>query len=1618
MAKGNAEQLIPTLCKLLAANPPEGADKLGTEQIEQLLRIYYRHISPADLDERDPQDLLGALIAQWHLMRHRRPDQATVRVYNPEQEEHGWRSKDTIVEVNARDMPFLVDSIAAALNRRGLTISLTIHPMFEVDRDSRGTLTGIHAAGAGVDASVTEAVVQMHIERQPQELLQEIQDVVAEVIDDVTATTSDWAEMKQRAEQIGRELQVAAGQPGGSNVAEANAFLNWMVNDHFLFIAVCTLELHGDPSAGALRFAPDSGLGLLRDATVARERVDQWVCGIAVDLAEFRHDLIVTKANARSRVHRPAYMDCVAIKRRDRNGQVIALDCLIGLFSSSAYKTPPRQIPLLRTKVDAVFAGAQVSPNSHYGRAIANILDDFPRDALFQIGTDDLLNTTLGLMSLQERQRTRLFVVRDPFRRFYTCLVYLPRERYSREVRIAVQGILVDALGGTDVVFGTHFSESILARMNFVIRTPVGFEPSYDTDELEATIVEVTTSWQDGLRTALLAQVDEAMAARYLSDYGQAFPGGYREDYHPRIAVNDIQRIERTRESGRLALHLYQPLTESNEQIHVRLYSHSHPVSLSQAIPVLENMGLQVFGERPYRIRHPKGDIWIHDFATRRPTGTDAIAEETRQSFIDTFLRVWDNTVDNDGFNGLILRAGLKWKEALLFRAYSRYLHQIKAPYTQTYTVSVLNRHPEIVRVLNRLFRHRFNPLREKGRADREETLLERFESMLERVARLDEDRILRSFLNLVQATLRTNFFQRDANGDDKHYLSFKFDPKRVSGMPPPLPMFEIFVFSAQMEGVHLRGGRVARGGLRWSDRMEDYRTEILGLVKAQMVKNTVIVPAGSKGGFVVKDASSSDSREQRLEKGIACYRTLLKGMLDLTDNLVGNNVVPPPDLVRKDDDDPYLVIAADKGTATFSDIANRVSADYEFWLGDAFASGGSAGYDHKAMGITARGAWESVKRNFRELGVDTQTTDFTVIGIGDMSGDVFGNGMLLSRHIRLVGAFNHQHIFLDPDPDAATSFVERERLFQLPRSNWADYDRALISAGGGVHSREAKSIALTPEVQTLLGVKAERLPPNELIRAMLMAKVDLLWNGGIGTYVKAAHETHEQAHDKANDALRVDAANLRCRVIGEGGNLGLTQLGRVEFAMHGGQIYTDAIDNSAGVDCSDHEVNIKILLDKVVANGDMTIKQRNALLADMTDDVARLVLRDNYAQTQAISVVVSEAARRLYEQARFIDLQEQRGAFNRRLEGLPDRKVLTERLALGQGLTKPEVSVLLAYSKMAYYEAIINSDIPDDPFVADHLVAYFPPVLGSRFPGEIAEHRLRREIIATTITSSIADHVGPGIGFRVREEVGSDIASVARAYLVVSEVFETDRLWHRIEELDNQVPATVQTKMLASIAGFLERTLTTLLRVYKGALDMRELRDHFHHGVAELSAALPKPLASREKADYDRSIKRLVANGVPRDLAQSVAGLRPLSAALDIVDVARAADATIETTAWIHSALGHALELDWIREHIDELAVQSHWHLLARTKLHAALDGHHRALAAEVLCSRTGGNQKARGIFEHWQRKNHDVLARHEHDIAEFKAGGVFDFAILSLAVAGVGELLPSGLAAKLAEN
>lgn len=1602
--KGNT--LLQQMLDNLASYSDSRFNKKDRAQIEQMLGFYYRHIPVSDLKSTPIADLVGAVIAHWQLLKERDKSGPTVRVYNPRFEQHGWQSPHTIVEIVTSDRVFLVDSLSMGLNRMGLTIHLTIHPLVRTVRDKAGRLLEIKPLSE--EGGEVESLIHFQVDKQiSPEVFQAMETMIRNVIRDVTYANADWMPMKQATEKIRNVLDKASLPIDVAEQAELSAFLKWISDDHFTFLAYCEFDLLQEEGAPTLRLDTSSQLGLFRESCLNEQEAGK-VIPVDGDAYMATQDfLVVTKSNIHSTVHRPAYMDFIGIKRHDSEGRVNGLYCLLGLFTSVAYNSPPKDIPLLRQKTREVINRSGLSRYSHSGKALENILTTLPRDSLFQTPVDELEELAMGILGLQERQRTRLFVTRDLFRRFYSCLIYLPKERYSRELRLRIQKVLVKTMEGTEVEFSTLFTESSLARIHMIIHTSSSSEIEYSPDELESMVVNATTTWHDELNVALNEQYGEERGAKYNKLYANAFPSGFREDFYPRTAAADVARIERARATGHLDLNFYRPVLESSKYVHCRLYSADNPVPLSNVIPILEHMGLTVFGERPYRIRHPSGPVWIHDFSMKHSSGQDEFSEDISQQFHEAFLKVWEGEVENDGFNQLVLGAGLNWKEVVLLRAYARYFKQIKFPFSRSYIIDSLTRNTEITRLLVELFTVKFNP-RHKAKSSQLEAIQQKIETLLESVASLDQDRILRSYVNIIQATLRTNFYQRDANGNRKSYISFKVDPRQVGGMPLPMPMFEIFVFSARMEGVHLRGGKVARGGLRWSDRMEDFRTEVLGLMKAQMVKNTVIVPVGSKGGFIVKRPLDGLDREQMMEEAVFCYRTLLQGMLDITDNLKDGAVVPPVDVVRYDEDDPYLVVAADKGTASFSDIANGVAASYDYWLGDAFASGGSVGYDHKKMGITARGAWESVKRNFRELGVDIQTTDFRVVGIGDMSGDVFGNGMLLSRHIKLVAAFNHLHIFLDPDPDPEVSYKERERLFRLPRSNWTDYDKKLISKGGGVYSRSAKSITLTDEVKAMTGAKVNRVTPAELISLLLKSPVDLIWNGGIGTYIKSELESHEDVGDKANDNLRVNGSELRCKVVGEGGNLGVTQLGRIEFSTKGGLIYTDAIDNSAGVDCSDHEVNIKILLGQIVANGDMTEKQRNKLLAEMTDEVAELVLADNYAQTQSISMIVSNAADRLNEQARFIDYLETEGRLNRELEFLPSKKVIAERKAAKQGLTKPEVAVLLAYSKMTYFEALIHSDIPDDPYLETELIEYFPKVLGERFSKEMKSHQLKREIISTHLTNSIVEKIGPGFGYRMREEIGANIAGVTRAYLAASRIFSIDDLWRSIEALDNQVAASVQMEMMRMIAHLIEQSVVWILRARHDRVVVRDLVDYFQDGVQELIELMPKPLAAKDRLVLNRQIKYYLNAGVPREVAQQVSRIVMLSAAMDLVEVAKQRGQKIQTVASVYYNLGSSLEFHWVREQISKLAEQTHWHSMAKTRLIDTLNKHQRDLTSQILVS-VKRQKSARKMIDQWAEQYHFAYDRHLKMIADLKARTSVDFAMMSVVVAGVGGLLKS---------
>jgi glutamate dehydrogenase len=1252
--------------------------------------------------------------------------------------------------------------------------------------------------------------------------------------------------------------------------------------------------------------------------------------------------------------------------------------------------------PLLRRKVQAVAQRAGFAPGSHLGKGLQHTLETFPRDDLFQITDDDLHETATGILALGERHRLRLFLWQDPFDRFVSCLVFVPREAFSTQLRLKFQRLLLQALGGSHIDFDVLLSGTELARIHFHIRIAPQPMPAIDRKELERKLAAVARRWEDELRDALVETEGEARGLALDRRWSSGFPAGYRDRVGARAAVHDIRKLDALTPEQALGLALYRPLGVPESRLGLKVYRRGAPVVLSDSLPMLEHMGVRVLAEDNHRIEQPGAEapLYLHDFALEAQPNAEIDPQEVARLFEDAFARVFRGEVENDDFNRLVLLAGLAAEEVVVLRAYARYLQQIGFAQSQATIAATLGAHPPIARMLLSLFRLRFDP--EKHDATAAASQVNALEQALENVSNLTEDRVLRQMLALVQATLRTNFWRTGVGatgvpGPRRSFLSFKLDSAKVPGLPKPRPLYEIWVYSPRFEGIHLRGGKVARGGLRWSDRPDDFRTEVLGLVKAQMVKNTVIVPVGSKGGFVLKKAPPASDREAFMKEGVACYQDYLRGLLDLTDNLVGGKTVPPPQVLRIDGDDSYLVVAADKGTASFSDHANAISAEYGHWLGDAFASGGSQGYDHKAMGITARGAWESVKRHFRELGVDTQSTDFTVVGVGDMSGDVFGNGMLLSRHIRLVAAFDHRHVFIDPDPQAEASFAERERLFKLPRSSWADYDAKLISAGGGVWSRSEKSVPLSPQARAVLGVEAEHLTPAELVSAILKAPVDLLYNGGIGTYVKAATESHAQVGDRANDAVRIDGGELRCKVVAEGGNLGFTQRGRVEAALHGVRLNTDAIDNSAGVDTSDHEVNIKILLGLAQGDGELTEKQRNALLPQMTDQVAALVLRDNYFQTQALSIGGRLAVRQLDEQARFIRFLEKKGELDRAIEYLPSDEEIAERKARGIGLTSPERAVLLAYSKMWLNDELIASDLPEDPWIATALERYFPTQLKEKFAASIPRHPLRREIVATHVLNSMVNRVGPTFVHRLGEITGATPPQVVRAYLATREVFGLVALWQQIEALDSVVPDEVQADMVITLRGLVAQATTWFLRSRRLFEPTQQQVTRFTPAVQALRSHLEAASPLSERA------RRWVDAGVPKALASTVDSAGDLFSALDIAELAEAGKRPLALTAQVHAGVGQRLGLERMRQQIDLLPADSFWQGLAKLALHDDLTNLQRSIAQEALGKPDGD---VADILDRWDQGNRQALERARRLLAELQDTPGSDLAMLSVAL------------------
>jgi glutamate dehydrogenase len=1605
-------------------------------------------LSADDLNDRGSEVWVALMLDLLDFVRMRTVGKAKVRAFNPTVAEHGWDSSHTVIQIVNDDMPFLVDSVGMAIAARGVATHHLIHPVYTVSRDPGSHLLAMEGGNLG------ESVIHIEIDRQTEaEELREIKEAVEHALCDVRAAVSDWKAMREKMAAVANGLRTESLPITADEQVEIADFLNWVANDHFTFLGYREYEIATDGGDEVLRAVPGTGLGILRgEQTAGTPRSIRTLAAYEAEKPGAMRALILTKTNARASVHRPGNMDYIGVLRFDAEGRAIGERRFIGLYTSGAYMRRPGEVPLVRGKVDQVMRRSGLRPQSHSGKALKHILETLPRDEMFQCTAEELASISTGILGLHERSRTRLFLRRDRFGRFFSGLAFIPRDRFNTTVRERIEAMLMKALDGESLDTQIQVGDSTLARLHLVIRPKSGSQPSHDIAALEAEMGRIVRNWHDEVRDQLVQRHGEERGLRLFNRYARVLPLAYVEDVSPDVAADDVETVSQLGSEDDLRLSLYQPPGAGGNAVRFKLYRLGQPISLSEALPMMENMGLRILAEHPYETEIGGSHISIQDFDITFSDNVDVDLEVAHRFFEEAFEAVWRGRAENDGFNRLIIGARLFWREVAVLRAYAKYLLQAGTPFSQAYMEETLGRYPVLARLLIEIFQAKFDPARDletdsdrvreqavlmramqrlahtdaersqapalvkaraHGREAFEGAAVDAIKALLNDVASLDEDRILRSMLAAIRATLRTNFYQAGDDGRPHDYISFKFDPALLMDLPRPRPYREIFVYSPRIEGVHLRFGSVARGGLRWSDRREDFRTEVLGLVKAQMVKNTVIVPVGAKGGFFVKRPPIGGDRDAVLAEGVSCYRTFINGLLDITDNIIEGETVPPVDVVRHDPDDPYLVVAADKGTATFSDIANAVAAEHDFWLGDAFASGGSYGYDHKGMGITARGAWESVKRHFRAMGVDCQSEDFTCVGVGDMSGDVFGNGMLLSKHIRLVAAFDHRHIFIDPEPDAARSHAERERMFGLPRSSWEDYNRDLISAGGGVWPRSAKTVPVSAQARAALGIEdgIESMTPNELMNAILKAPVGLFWNGGIGTYVKATSESHADVGDRANTPIRVNGKEMRCKVVGEGGNLGMTQLGRIEAARLAGVLLnTDFIDNSAGVDTSDHEVNIKILLNDLVKKGQLGFEERNRLLVEMTDEVADLVLNDNYRQNQAISLMERMSVDRLGSKQHFIRTLEAQGKLDRNIEYLPNDAEFEERRARGEGLTRPELAVLLSYSKIELFQHLLESDVPEDPYLSAELARYFPKPIQERYSGELESHRLRREIIATAVTNSMVNRMGATFVLRMQEDTGESPGQIARAFSIAREILEVRALWAEIDALDGKVPDKVQIDALMKIWLLLRSMTRWLLNLPGEKLVIAKAVARYAPGISEIRSNLPSmvSLSDREMMASDAVAWR--SCGLPDSLAGKLSGLSSLSAALDIVEVAAERKLPVAKVAEVYYQIGETLHLKWLMDRVEELPVTGRWHAHARGNLRDELYAQHRALAAQILGSTESAKTSGRQLVADWFGKDDPVLRYTLGMFADLRTQVSMDYPTAMVAVRRLAQLVNAG--------
>ncbi len=1592
-----------------------GGDNGGGDAGGAFARRLFERVADKDLAAAPAAQRAAAALSLLAFARRRLPGIAKIRVFDPTEASHGFESRHTVIHVVNDDMPFLVDSIANELNRREIAVHLLAHPVLAVRRDLDGDLLDF-GPDTG-ERSRLESMMHIEIDRQAGAgQLDELASALARVLAEVRLAVDDWRPMRQACLDAIADLSPGRSQ----NFEEYEDFLQWLEAGHFTFLGHRRYRYVDDAlQPGGLRYEliQGSALGILH-----RDQMRLFEAGLGggeamARFARSADNILVVKTDRPSLVHRSGPMDCVIVKTYDADGRVTGERRLAGLFTSAAYHAMVADVPLLRGRVASVLRRSGVDANGHDGKTLTAILDSYPRDELFQIDEDTLYDQVVGILQLQERRRVALFARRDAVGRFAANLVFAPRERFDAALSERFAAILEQAWDGKATsVSASIGSDSALAQALYTVKLNRPDGPAPDLAALEQSLADAATSWNDRLRTVLQAELGDAAGRAAARRWRGWFPPVYRETFDATQAVTDIEPLQEMLAGAGFDVEVGRRAGLPAHRFAIRLFHPRKPIALSDILPLAENLGLRVLSEAPFLLHAPNNEDASEGVAMQvlRVETADKSAVDLASAgprFIETIKKLWAGALENDGLNRLVLGAGLDWREIAVLRTYTKYLRQAGVPFSQDYMERTLAAYPAIVRGLVDLFRARFDPALGEARSDARKARGEEIEASIAKalgaVSTLDEDRILRRFLNAVCCTLRTNFWQAAADGAAKDWISIKIDSRAIDELPAPRPLVEIFVYSPRMEGIHLRGGKVARGGIRWSDRREDFRTEVLSLMKTQMVKNAVIVPVGSKGGFYVKRPplnaqGGGGTREQVQAEGIACYQTLIRGLLDLTDNYTKEGITPPANVVRHDGDDPYLVVAADKGTASFSDIANALARDYGFWLDDAFASGGSAGYDHKKMGITARGAWESVKRHFRELGQDIQATPFTVAGVGDMSGDVFGNGMLLSPHIRLVAAFDHRHIFIDPSPDTAASLAERRRLFELPRSSWMDYDKSLLSAGGGIYDRTAKSIALSAEARQVLGIEAPATTPVELMRAILAAPVDLLYFGGIGTYVKASSESHADAGDRTNDPVRVNADQLRARVIGEGANLGFTQRGRIEAALAGRRLNTDALDNSAGVDTSDHEVNIKIATGTQVAD-------RDALLFSMTDEVAALVLRNNYQQSQSVSVSEAMAGEEHDRLERLMRSLERHGRLDRAVEFLPDTAAMRARALAKQYLTRPELSVLLAYAKLDLSDEILESDLPDDPLLEPELLRYFPAALREQHEPLIEAHRLRREITTLQVVNSLVNRCGPTFVHNVAGRTGAPAAAIARAFTVVRDAWKLRDLWADIEALDAALKAEAQTRMLVASQRFVTRAVQWTLRRLPQPLDTMAATEQLGAAVAALGDLPAELVGSLESAALAERTATFEAMGAPADTARQAAALETLAAAGDLMQAAHASGCSIGEATRLYFRLGERLSLATLAAGAQKLPRDGQWPAQAALALQDEIAALHADLLASALrAAGPDGAADPDAVLQRWSAPRKQALDRVDRILKEdLPAAGALDLAMLSVATAELRRLV-----------